>query len=97
MSDLQNLSKENNYKRIRNKNSYMEAFLERRKQAADFALKGKNKSGYKYIKPNFYIHERKEIYNSKNKYTYELNSNENNDKNKFYKTYSTYNNTLKKK
>ena len=96
MSDLQNLSKENNYKRIRNKNSYMEAFLERRKQAADFALKGKNKSGYKYIKPNFYIHERKEIYNSKNKYTYELNSNENNDKNKFYKTYSTYNNTLKK-
>ena len=96
MSDLQNLSKENNVKRIRNKNSYMEAFLERRKQAAEFALKGKNKSGYNYTKPNYYIHEGKEIYNSKNKYTYELNSNENNDKNKFYKTYRTYNNTLKK-
>ena len=96
MSDLQNLTKENNYKRIRNKNSYMEAFLERRKQAADFALKGKNKSGYKYTKPNYYIHDGKEIYNSKQKYTYELNSNENNDKNKFYKTYSIYNNTLKK-
>ena len=96
MSDLQNLSKENNVKRIRNKNSYMEAFLERRKQAAEFALKGKNKSGYNYIKPNYYIHEGKEIYNSKNKYTYELNSNENNVKNKFYKTYRTYNNTLKK-
>ena len=96
MSDLQNLTKENKYKRIRNKNSYMEAFLERRKQAADFALKGKNKSGYKYTKPNYYIHEGKEIYNSKKKYTYELNSNENSEKNKFYKTYSTYNNNLKK-
>ena len=96
MSDLQNLTKENNYKRIRNKNSYMEAFLERRKQAADFALKGKNKSGYKYTKPNYYIHEGKEIYNNKKKYTYELNSNENNDKNKFYKTFSTFSNTLKK-
>ena len=95
MSDLLNISKE--FKKIRNKNSYMETFLERRKQAADFALKGKNKSGYKYTKPNFYINDikEKEINKYQKKHEYETTSNDKDDKNKYYKTYSSYS-TLKK-
>ena len=95
MSDIQNISKE--YKKIRNKNSYMETFLERRKLAADFALKGKNKSGYKYTKPNFYIYDvkEKEINKYQKKNVYETTSNDKDNKNKFYKTYSSYS-TLKK-
>ena len=95
MSDLKNISKE--YKKIRNKNSYMKIFLERRKQAADFALKGKNKSGYKYTKPNFYINDgkEKEINKYQKKNPYETTSNDEDDKNKYFKTYSSYS-TLKK-
>ena len=36
--NLEKLIKESKIKRLRNKNSYMDAFLERRKQAANFAL-----------------------------------------------------------
>ena len=95
MSELQNISKE--FKKTRNKNSYMETFLERRKQAADFALKGKNKSGYKYTKPSFYISDgkEKEIIKYQKKNVYETTSNDKEDKNKYYKTYSSYS-TLKK-
>ena len=51
--------KEQKYKKLRNKNSYMDAFLQRRKQAADFALEKRNASGYKYTKPQFYINDEK--------------------------------------
>ena len=95
MSDIQDISKE--YKTIRNKNSYMETFLERRKQAADFALKGKNKSGYKYTKPNIYIYDvkEKEINKYQKKNVFETTSNDKDNKNKYFKTYSSYS-TLKK-
>ena len=42
------------FKKLRNKDSYMNAFLERRKKAADFASTNKNKVYYKYEMP-FYI------------------------------------------
>ena len=49
--NLEKLIKENKIKRLRNKDSYMDAFLERRRQAANFALERKNASGCKYSKP----------------------------------------------
>ena len=57
--DLDTLIREQKLKKLRNKNSYMDAFLQRRKQAADFALEKRNTSGYKYTKPLFYINEEK--------------------------------------
>ena len=88
--DLDTLIREQKLKKLRNKNSYMDAFLQRRKQAADFALEKRNTSGYKYTKPQFYINDEKIIKNKKqNKYN---NINKLEDKTEFYKTY----NTLKK-
>ena len=46
--NLEKMLKENTMKRIRNQNSYMDAFLERRKQAANFAMERRNTSGCKY-------------------------------------------------
>ena len=89
--DLDTLIREQKLKKLRNKNSYMDAFLQRRKQAADFALEKRNASGYKYTKPQFYINDEKIIKNKKqNKYNNNINKLE--DKTEFYKTY----NTLKK-
>ena len=46
-------------KKKRNKNSYIDSILEKRKQAADFAVKGKiNKGSYYYKKPINYISEK---------------------------------------
>ena len=44
MSFLEVFTKENKEKRIRNKNSYIDAFLDRRKQAANFALSKKSQN-----------------------------------------------------
>ena len=49
-----------NHKR-KNKNTYMDVFLERRNQLVDFALKRNNKSAHKYNKPSYYINEPEEI------------------------------------
>ena len=63
------LQKELSYRKKRNKNSFMDAFLERRKKAVEFALKGKNKTRYKYTKPSNINNDQEEIiYKNKNNY-----------------------------
>ena len=89
LDDLESIIKGNKSKRLRNKNSYMDEFLERRKQAADFALEKRNSSGYKYTKPCYYINNGNIILKNQNKKKLQ---NQIEDKKEFYKTY----NTLKK-
>ena len=55
-----NLDEEINVGMKKKKKSYMDLFLEKRQQAVDFALKGNNKSRYKYIKPPNYINVQEE-------------------------------------
>lgn len=72
-------------KKKRNKQSYMDSIYEKRKQAADFALKGKmSKGSCYYKKPINYI-------NGKDK---SEKSNEKIINNKFYKSYSNLKNNL---
>ena len=56
-----NLDEDINNKKRKQKNTYMDLFLERRDQAANFALKGDNKSSYKYNKPSNYNNEKQGI------------------------------------
>ena len=56
-----NLDEDINNKKRKQKNIYMDYFLERRDQAANFALTGNNKSSYKYNKPSHYNNEKQEI------------------------------------
>ena len=49
------------FKKLRNKDSYMNAFLERRKRAADFALNDKFRTDYNYEVPPYIINIEKEI------------------------------------
>ena len=88
--NLDSLTKEHKLKKLRNKNSYMDAFLERRKQAADFATEKRNPSSYNYTKPNYYINDGKIVKKSLKNNKQNKNSIE--DKQEFYNTY----NTLKK-
>ena len=81
--NLEKLIKESKIKRLRNKNSYMDAFLERRRQAANFALERKNASRCKYSKPIYYINEGKKLLKKQKSST-----NENENKKEFYKTYN---------
>ena len=92
LDDLDLLSKEHKLKKLRNKNSYMDAFLERRKQAADFALEKRNPSGYKYTKPNYYVNVNDGRIVTKSQKSGKKNTNSLEEKQEFYKTY----NTLKK-
>ena len=90
MSNRYNSKSYNKFKRLRNKDSYMSAFLERRKKAADFALTDKNKVEYDYTKPYYIIKNEEEILELRKKNENQMNSVRN--KSEFYKTY----NTLKK-
>ena len=90
---IESLTKDHKCKRLRNKNSYIDAFLERRKQAADFATEKRNPSGFNYTKSTYYINNRKIITkNTKNQKHNKTSTNSLEDKQDFYKTY----NTLKK-
>ena len=93
--NIEELPKESKFKRLRNKNSYIDTFLERRKQAADFALEKRNCSGYKYSKPFYYINEGKIISNKYKQQKYKQNLNE--DKKQFYKEYNTLKKNLTRK
>ena len=53
-------------KKKKKKNSYMDEFLKRRQQAVDFAIQRKNKSGYDYSKPFYFLNDNESILN-KNK------------------------------
>ena len=85
------MSKEYKFKKLRNKDSYMNAFLERRKKAADFASTNKNKVYYKYEMPFYILKNEEEIMELKRRNKSQMNSVRN--KSEFYKTYKT----LKKK
>ena len=83
-----NISKPNiKFKKLRNKDSYMNAFLERRRKAADFALTDKNKVYYKYEIPYYILKNEEEIMELKRKSKNQMNSVRN--KSEFYKTYRT--------
>ena len=82
--NLEKMIKETSLKRIRNKNSYMDAFLERRKQAANFAMERRNASGCKYSKPIYYINEGNTLLKKTNHNRYNMNEIDN--KKDFYKT-----------
>ena len=56
-----NLDEDINNKKRKQKKTYMDLFLEKRDQAVNFALKGDNKSSYKYNKPSHYNNEKQEI------------------------------------
>ena len=84
--NLEKLIKENKIKRLRNKDSYMDAFLERRRQAANFALERKNAFGCKYSKPVYYINEGNKLLKKQKSGKNDINENEN--KKEFYKTYN---------
>ena len=88
--NIEKMLKENTIKRIRNKNSYMDAFLERRKQAANFAMERRNTSGCKYTKPIYYINEGNTLLKKSKHKKHSLNDMDN--KKDFYKRY----NNLKK-
>ena len=90
--NLEEMPKEGKNKRLRNKNSYIDAFLERRKQAANFALRKPNSSGYNYSKPFYYITEGK--FYSKNNKQNKCNQNSIEDKEQFYKSYNNLKNNL---
>ena len=81
------MSIEYKFKKLRNKDSYMSAFLERRKKAADFASMDKNKMYYKYEMPFYILKNEEEIMELKRKNKNQMNSVRN--KTEFYKTYKT--------
>jgi len=83
------------FKKLRNKDSYMHAFLERRKQAADFALNDKNKLYYQYETPYYILRNEEELMELKRKNQNQMNSIKN--KTEFYKTYRTLKNNLSHK
>ena len=83
------------FKKLRNKDSYMHAFLERRKQAADFALNDKNKLYYQYETPYYILRNEEELMALKRKNQNQMNSIKN--KTEFYKTYRTLKNNLSHK
>ena len=87
MSNLYSSKSENKFKKLRNKDSYMSAFLERRKKAADFALNDKIKSEYEYKAPLYIMRSEEEILELKKKKKNPINSERN--KSDFYKTYNT--------
>ena len=95
MSNRYSLKSYNKFKRLRNKDSYMSAFLERRKKAADFALTDKNKIEYDYKKPYYISKNEEEILELKKKNENQMNSVRN--KSEFYKTYNTLKNNLTNK
>ena len=95
LDDLESLIKENKSKRLRNKNSYMDEFLERRKQAANFALEKRISSGYNYTKPIYYINNGKVVQTNQKQKKYISNQIE--DKKEFYKTYNTLKKNLSRK
>jgi len=55
------------FKKLRNKDSYMHEFLERRKKAADFALNDKNKFYYQYETPYYILRNEEELMELKRK------------------------------
>ena len=83
------------FKKLRNKDSYMHAFLERRKQVADFALNDKNKLYYQYETPYYILRNEEELMELKRKNQNQMNSIKN--KTEFYKTYRTLKNNLSHK
>ena len=83
------------FKKLRNKDSYMHEFLERRKKAADFALNDKNKFYYQYETPYYILRNEEELMELKRKNKNQMNSIKN--KNEFYKTYRTLKNNLSHK
>ena len=80
------------FKKLRNKDSYMYAFLERRKKAADFALNDNNKIYYKYEVPYYILKNEEELLELKEKNKNQMNSVRN--KSEFYKTYKTLKNSI---
>ena len=80
------------FKKLRNKDSYMFAFLERRKKAADFALTDKKRVNYQYDKPFYILKNEEELMELKKKSKNQMNSIKN--KSEFYKTYNTLKNSL---
>ena len=95
MSNRYSSKSYNKFKRLRNKDSYMSAFLERRKKAADFALTDKNKVEYDYTKPYYIIKNEEEILELRKKNENQMNSVRN--KSEFYKTYNTLKKNLSNK
>ena len=89
------MSKEYKFKKLRNKDSYMNAFLERRKKAADFASTNKNKVYYKYEMPFYILKNEEEIMELKRRNKSQMNSVRN--KSEFYKTYKTLKKTITNK
>ena len=83
------------FKKLRNRDSYMCAFLERRKKAADFALTDKNRVGYEYDKPFYILKNEEELMELKKKNRKQMNSIRN--KTEFYKTYKTLKNSIAQK
>ena len=92
MSSIYNSKSENKFKKLRNKDSYMTAFLERRKKAADFAITDKNKSEYGYKAPLYIMKSGEDIIELKKKKQNQINSDRN--KIEFYKTYNTLKNSI---
>ena len=90
ISSSYNIIRNNRFKRLRNKDSYVCAFLDLRKKAADFAIKDKNKYDCKYEKPFYIIKNEEELLELKKKNKKQMNTIRN--KSEFYNTY----NTLKK-
>ena len=95
MSNLYSSKSENKFKKLRNKDSYMSAFLERRKKAADFALNDKIKSEYEYKAPLYIMRSEEEILELKKKKKNPINSERN--KSDFYKTYNTLKSSITQK
>ena len=62
------------FKKLRNKDSYMHEFLERRKKAADFALNDKNKFYYQYETPYYILRNEEELMELKRKNKNQMNS-----------------------
>ena len=92
MSNRYSSKSENKFKKLRNKDSYMCAFLERRKKAADFAINDKIKSEYDYKAPLYIMKCEDEILELKQKKKNLINSDRN--KSEFYQTYNTLKNSI---
>ena len=95
MSSSYNFIRNNRFKRLRNKDSYVCAFLDLRKKAADFAIKDKNKYDCKYEKPFYIIKNEEELLELKKKNQKQMNTIRN--KSEFYNTYNTLKKSLAKK
>ena len=91
--NLQTLPKNyNNNKKNIYKNSYNNNILEKRKQAINFVLKGKNNYEYNNSNNN-YINNKKNLFKNINNNNFDLDLFENEDK--FYKTYNILKNNIK--